>query len=173
MSVSGITETALYLTFVLEDETFAIDVSQVREVLDLSKITKVPRSPDFLRGVINVRGTVVPVVDFRLKFGMPGVDATVHTRIMILEISLDDKTVVVGAIADSVNDVIEFEPDRIEPPPEIGSRWKSDFIMGIGKRDNKFIMIIDVSMVFSTEEIVLVGATGRDEDSGNDAGNDE
>ena len=164
MSVSGITETALYLTFVLEDETFAIDVSQVREVLDLSKITKVPRSPDFLRGVINVRGTVVPVVDFRLKFGMPGVDATVHTRIMILEIPLDNKTVVVGAIADSVNDVIEFEPDRIEPPPEIGSRWKSDFILGIGKRDNKFIMIIDVSMVFSTEEIALVGATGREEE---------
>ena len=163
MSVSGITETALYLTFILEDETFAIDVSQVREVLDMSRITRVPRSPDFLRGVINVRGTVVPVVDFRLKFGMPGADATVHTRIMILEIPLDNKTVVVGAIADSVNDVIEFEPDRIEPPPEIGSRWRSDFIKGIGKRDNKFVMIIDVGMVFSTEEIALVGATGQKE----------
>ncbi|MEA2083664.1 MAG: chemotaxis protein CheW [Thermodesulfobacteriota bacterium] len=162
MSVSGITETALYLTFILEDETFAIDVSQVREVLDMSRITKVPRTPDFLKGVINVRGTVVPVVDFRLKFGMPGADTTVHTRIMILEIPLDNKTVVVGAIADSVNDVIEFEPDRIEPPPEIGSRWRSDFIKGIGKRDDKFIMIIDVSMVFSTEEIALVGATGQE-----------
>ena len=162
MSVSEITETALYLTFILEDETFAIDVSQVREVLDLSRITKVPRTPDFVRGVINIRGNVVPVVDFRMKFGMEMTESTVNTRIIIMEITINDKTIIVGAIADSVNDVLEIEPDQIEPAPEIGSRWKSEFIKGIGKHNDKFIMILDIGLVFSSDELALVGDTGKD-----------
>ncbi len=99
MTVSGITKTALYLTFQLEDEAFALDVSQVREILDLTSITKVPRAPDFMRGVINVRGSVVPIIDLRMKFGMPLAKSTVDTRIIIMEIFLEGKTTVLGAIA--------------------------------------------------------------------------
>ncbi len=156
MSVSGITETALYLTFQLEDEAFALDVSQVREILDITAITKVPRAPDFMRGVINVRGSVVPVIDLRMKFGMPQVEGTVDTRIIIMEISLEGKTTVLGAIADSVNDVLELEPGQIEDTPEIGSRWRSEFIKGIGKRDDRFIIIIDIDRVFSSDDLVAV-----------------
>ncbi len=160
MSVEGITETALYLTFILEDERFAIDVSQVREVLDLSKITKVPRTPEFMRGVINIRGSVVPVIDMRLKFGLPVAESTVNTRIIVMEIVTEAQTIVVGAVADSVNDVLEIEPDQIEPPPEIGSRWKSEFIKGIGKRDSTFVMILDIGLVFSSEELAGVQEAG-------------
>ncbi len=156
MTVSGITETALYLTFELEDEIFAIDVSQVREVLDMTSISRVPRSPEFMRGVINVRGSVVPVMDLRMKFGIPNAETTVNTRIIITEINMDAKKIVLGAIADSVNDVLELEPDQIEDPPEIGSRWRSEFIKGIGKRDDHFIIILDVDTVFSTDEIAMV-----------------
>ncbi len=156
MSVSGITETALYLTFQLEDEAFALDVSQVREILDLTSITKVPRAPDFMRGVINVRGSVVPVIDMRRKFGMPLTEGTVDTRIIIMEISLEGKTTVLGAIADSVNDVLELEPGQIEDPPEIGSRWRSEFIKGIGKQGDRFIIIIDIDRVFSSDDLVAV-----------------
>ncbi len=161
MTVSGITETALYLTFELENEDFAIDVSQVREVLDMTTISKVPRSPDFMRGVINVRGSVVPVMDLRTKFGLPLAETTVNTRIVIMEINMDDKKIVLGAVADSVNDVLELEPNQIEDPPEIGSRWRSEFIKGIGKQDEKFVIILDVDRVFSTVELAVAqGETG-------------
>ncbi len=156
MTVSGITETALYLTFKLEDETFALNVAQVREILDLSTITKVPRAPDFMRGVTNVRGSVVPVMDLRMKFGMPHAESTHDTRIIIMEITLQEKTIVLGAIADSVDDVLELEPEQIEDPPEIGSRWRSEFIRGIGKREDRFIIILDIDQVFSSDELVIV-----------------
>ena len=164
MSETGIMETSRYLTFKLEDEVFALDVGQVREVLDLSPITKVPKAPRFMRGVINVRGSVVPVVDLRLKFGMPEIKNTLDTRIVVMELSLDNETVVVGAIADSVHEVMELEVGHIEPPPKIGSRWRTEFIKGIGKRDNQFIIILDIDKIFSSDDLAIVEATvGKDE----------
>ncbi len=160
MSESQITETKLYLTFTLGEEIFAIDVSQVREVLDLSTITKVPQAPDFMKGVINVRGSVVPVVSMRLKFGMPETETTFDTRIVVMEINMGDETTVLGAQADSVREVIEMEPHQIEPAPKIGSRWRTDFIKGIGKRDDKFILILDIDRIFSSDELALVQSTG-------------
>lgn len=156
MTESGISATAQYLTFKLEDEVFALDVSQVREVLDLTPITKVPRSPDFMRGVINVRGSVVPVVDLRLKFGLSQAEKTMDTRIVVMEIALDDEMTVIGAIADSVHEVIELEPEYIEKAPKIGSRWRTEFIKGIGKRDDQFIIILDIDRIFSTDELAII-----------------
>ncbi len=156
MSTTEITETTQYLTFKLGDEIFALDISKVREVLDFTTVTKVPRTPDFMRGVINLRGSVVPVVDMRLKFGMTMTDKTVNTCIIITEISLDGDTTVLGALADSVQEVIDLEPDQIEPAPRIGTRLKTDFIRGMGKRDDHFIMILDIDRVFSAEELSLV-----------------
>jgi purine-binding chemotaxis protein CheW len=159
MSEKDIAQSALYLTFKLEDEMFSVEVSQVREILDFTPITKIPRTPDFVRGVINVRGSVVPVVDMRLKFGMKGVDSTVNTRIVVLEVKQDGETTVLGALADSVHDVIELEADQIEDPPRIGSRWRTEFIKGIGKRDGMFIIILDIDRVFSSDELALMDTT--------------
>src|SRR5512140_2912027 len=160
MSVAGITETTQYLTFKLEDEVFAVDISKVREVLDFTTITKVPRTPDFMRGVINLRGNVVPVVDMRLKFGMSKTEKTVNTCIIIVEISLDGDTTVLGALADSVQEVIDLEPNQIEPAPKIGTRLRTEFIQGMGKRDEHFIIILDIDRVFSAEELSLVQEAG-------------
>ncbi len=160
MSVSSITETTQYLTFKLGDEVFAIEISKVREVLDFTAITKVPRTPDFMRGVINLRGNVVPVVDMRLKFGMTKTENTVNTCIIIVEISLDGDTTVLGALADSVQEVIDLEPDKIEPAPRIGTRLRTDFIKGMGKRDDNFIIILDIDKVFSIDELSLVRDAG-------------
>src|SRR5208283_2350264 len=132
MSVAGITETTQYLTFELEDEVFALDISKVREVLDFTTVTKVPRTPEFMRGVINLRGNVVPVVDMRLKFGMSKTEKTVNTCIIIAEISIEGETAILGALADSVQEVIDLEPDQIEPAPRIGTRVRTDFIKGMG-----------------------------------------
>ena len=147
MTVEGITETSQYLTFILDEETYALDIKRVREVLDFTEVTKVPRMPDFMRGVINLRGGVVPVVDLRLKFGMPETEKTVDTCIIIMEITIDNETTLLGALADSVREVLNMEPDQIEPAPKIGTRLKTEFITGMGKKNEEFIIILDIDRV--------------------------
>ena len=145
-----------YLTFKLDDEVFAVGIDKVREVLDYTSVTKVPQTPDFMRGVINLRGSVVPVVDMRLKFGMAKTEKTVNTCIIIVEINLEGETTVLGALADSVQEVLDLEPHQIEPAPKIGTKLRTDFIRGMGKRDEQFIIILDIDKVFSSEELAAV-----------------
>ena len=151
-----VTETRQYMTFKLGDELFAIDVAQVREVLEVSRITKVPTAPAYMRGVVNVRGQAAPVVDLRLRFGLPKGTDTVHTRIVVMELELDGEATVLGGIADSVHEVIELDPGNIDPPPRIAMRWRADFIQGMGKRGDDFIILLDANAVFSSEELALV-----------------
>jgi purine-binding chemotaxis protein CheW len=150
-----ITETAQYITFKLGEELFAINVAQVREVLELPLITKVPTAPDYMRGVVNVRGKAIPVVDLRLKFGLPSTPDTINSRIVVLELELDGETTVVGGIADSVHEVIELESDQINPPPRIAMRWRTELIQGMGKRGDEFIIILDINRVFTTADTAL------------------
>jgi purine-binding chemotaxis protein CheW len=152
-----ITETHQYMTFKLGSELFAIAVAQVREVLEVSQITRVPTAPDYMRGVVNVRGQATPVVDLRLKFGLPRTPDTVHTRIIVMELELDGECTVLGGVADSVHEVIELEPANIDPPPRIAMRWRTDFIQGMGKRGDDFIIILDVNAVFSSDDTALIG----------------
>lgn len=144
-----------YMTFRLGDELFAIAVAQIREVLDLTPITRVPSAPPYLRGVVNVRGKAIPVVDLRCKFGLPAVADTVHTRIVVLEIEIDGAPCVVGGQADSVHDVIELEAGQIDPPPNLASRWRAEIVRGMAHRGDDFIMILDVDRVFDTAELAL------------------
>ena len=161
MSVATITETLQYLTFTLGDEVFAIDVSEVREILEFSSITKVPQTPDFMRGVINLRGSVVPVIDLRLNFGMSCTEQTVNTCIIVVEVNLAGEQVVLGALADSVQEVVDMEPDNIEPAPHLGTKLNTEFIKGMGKIGNEFVMILDIDKVFSSEDIALATASAR------------
>jgi purine-binding chemotaxis protein CheW len=155
MTVPRITATAYYITFKLGGELFAIDVKYVREVLDLTQITRVPTAPPYMRGVVNVRGTAIPVVDLRLKFGLPsGVDS-VNSRILVLELSIEGQTAVVGGLADSVHDVVEIEPTEIGEPPRIAMRWRSDVIAGMAKRGDEFAIILDIERVFTLDAIAL------------------
>ncbi|CAG1066738.1 Chemotaxis protein CheW [uncultured bacterium] len=155
--MENITETAQYLTFKLDEEVFALDISQVREVLDFTAITKVPRTPEFMRGVINLRGSVVPVVDMRLKFGMTRTEQTLSTCIIIVEINVENDRLILGALADSVQEVIELGPGQIEPAPRIGTRLDTAFIKGMGKRDEQFIIILDIDRIFSMDELASTG----------------
>jgi purine-binding chemotaxis protein CheW len=151
-----------YLTFKLDDEIFTVDVSRVREILELKTIIKIPKTPDFMIGVINLRGSVVPVVDMRLKFGMEKTENTIDTCIIVMEILLGAERTVLGALADSVQEVIELEPGQIEPAPKIGTNLKTEFIKGIGKKDALFIIILDIDRVFTTDELSLVQAAGKE-----------
>ena len=156
MAESSITETTQFLTFKLGDEVFALDISKVREVLDFTTVTKVPRTPEFMRGVINLRGSVVPVVDLRLKFGMTKTESSVNTCIIITEVTVDNDTTILGALADSVQEVLDLEPGSIAAAPKIGTKLKTEFIKGMGKRDDRFIIILDIDKVFSSDELAMV-----------------
>ncbi len=159
MSDTTTLNTNQYLTFTLGDEHYAIEVSKVKEVLELQPITRVPKTPAFMRGVINVRGGVVPVLDFRLKFDMPQTEPTVDTCIIVLEVALNDETITLGAIADSVQEVVELPPEEIEPTPKIGTSLNTDFIEGMGKYRENFIIILNIDKVFTAEEITAVAET--------------
>lgn len=153
MSVTTITETRQYLTFNLGEESFALDVAHVREILEFTGVTKVPRTPEFMRGVINLRGSVVPVMDMRLKFNLSETEKTVNTCVIVVEVLLDGETMVIGALVDSVQEVFELEPSQIEPAPKIGIQVDTGFIKGMGKRDDRFIIILDIDKVFSSTEL--------------------
>ena len=149
-------QTTQYLTFTLVEEVFAVDVARVREILEITSITKVPQVPDFMRGVINLRGCVVPVIDLRLKFGMPETAQTVNTCIIVVEVMMDGESIVLGALADSVQEVIEMEPSQIEAAPHIGTHLKTEFLKGMGKHNERFVMILDIDKVFSGVELATV-----------------
>ncbi len=156
MSADLINVAAQYLTFKLKEEVFAIEISKVREVLEYTTVTNVPRTPDFMSGVINLRGNVVPVIDLNLKLGMPQTERTIDTCIIIVEISVSGETVVIGALADSVQEVIEIEPENIEPAPKIGTSLNIEFLKSMGKKDDHFMMILDIDKVLSIEDIAAV-----------------
>jgi purine-binding chemotaxis protein CheW len=161
MSVAGITETVQYLTFKLADEIFAFDVAKVREILELTTITKVPQTPEFMRGVINLRGSVVPVIDLKLNFSMQRTEQTINTCIIVVEVNLHGEAIVLGVLADSVQEVVEMEPNLIEPAPKLGTRLNTEFIKGMGKVGDNFVMILDIDKVFSAEELSELQTTGE------------
>jgi purine-binding chemotaxis protein CheW len=160
MSEENVLEPTQFLTFKLEEELFALDISKVREVLDFTRVTKVPQTPEYMSGVINLRGSVVPVIDLRLKFGKALAEQTVNTCVIIVEVDLDGEKVVIGARADAVQEVLDLEPDQIEPPPRIGTKLNLDFIRGMGKQGDQFIIILDIDKVFCADQLDL--ANGLD-----------
>lgn len=161
MSSKNVVDLTQYLTFKLEDEVYATDIAQVREVLEYTHVTKVPRTPEYMRGVINLRGHVVPVLDLKLRFGMNRTEQTVNTCIIIVEVVLDGEKTVIGALTDSVQEVIELDSAQIEPAPRIGTRLNTEFIRGMGKRDDHFVILLDIEKVFSSEEIAALQATSE------------
>ena len=158
MTTANVMETCQYLTFRLGNEDFALEINTVREVLDLINITKIPRTPDYMKGVINLRGNVVPIIDLRLNLDMQPAERTVDTCIIIVEVDLDGEAIQIGALADSVQEVIDIDPDQIEPAPKIGVSLNTDFIKGMGKRDDNFIIILDINKVLSVEELSALKA---------------
>ena len=142
-----------FLSFNLADERFALDIVKVREVLDYTKPTKVPNTPDFMLGVINLRGSVVPVVDMRQKFGMPEGRLSVLTCIIIVEVTMEGEPTIIGALADSVHEVVRLASDDIEPPPALGTHINTEFLRGMGKHGESFLLILEIDRVFSLEEL--------------------
>jgi len=142
-----------FLTFTLERELFAIDVFKVREILEYTQCTRVPNTSDYVRGVINLRGNIVPVIDMKMKFGLPPTEVQIDTCIIIVEIEYGEDVAYIGALADSVREVLEIESDSIEPPPKMGTQVNGKMILGMCKREDDIIIVLNVNQLFSTKEI--------------------
>lgn len=150
-----------YVTFSLGEELFGVEVSRAREILSVTPVTKVPQTPEYLLGVINLRGQVVPVVDMRLKLGLSTKQETEDTCIIVVEVHIGGEEIIVGVLADAVREVLEVSSDQIEPPPRLGTRLKTDFIDGMGKIDEQFMILLNIDKVFNSDELVLVHEVGQ------------
>ena len=150
-----------YVTFSLGDELFGVEVIRAREILSVTPVTKVPQTPDYLLGVINLRGQVVPVVDMRLKLGLPVSEETEDTCVIVVEVQVDGEPIIVGALADAVREVLEIRTDQIEPAPRLGTRLKTEFISGMGKIDEQFLILLNIDRVFSSDELAIVQDAGQ------------
>jgi purine-binding chemotaxis protein CheW len=156
-------EPAQYLTFMLGGEIFAIGILAIKEIIEYHGLTEVPMMPPCVRGVINLRGAVVPVMDMLARFGRPSSPITKRSCIVIVEVELEDEHQVIGVIVDAVNEVLDIAPADIEPAPAFGARIRSDFILGMGKVKGKFVILLNPNSVLSIDEIAAAGALTSDE----------
>ncbi len=145
-----------FLTFMLGSEMYSMGILAIKEIIEYSTLTEVPMMPPSVRGVINLRGAVVPVVDLSVRFGRASVPVTKRTCIVIVEVSLNETRQDVGVVVDAVNEVLEIAPDDIEPPPTFGTKIRTDFIQGMGKVNNRFVIVLDVNQVLSLDELAEI-----------------
>jgi purine-binding chemotaxis protein CheW len=143
-----------YLSFKLGNEDFALHVSKVLNILEKTNITEVPKSPDYMKGVINLRGTVLPVIDTRIKFGLTETKFTDKTCIIVMELTVDNQTILIGSLVDEVLSVLEIESNEIQEAPSIGNNYRAEFVTGMVEVDDKFIMILDMETLYSLNELV-------------------
>jgi purine-binding chemotaxis protein CheW len=141
-----------YVTFGLGDEVFAAPVGMVREILDFRQPFRIPNAPAYLMGLTEVRGRGVPTIDLRMRLGMTPTEPTQHTRIIVLDVTLADRTLSLGLAADRVFEVTAFRPENFDSAPDIGVRWRSDYISGVVRRENGFVVLIDLAKLLSSEE---------------------
>ena len=146
-----------FLTFALAGEVYAIDILNIKELIEYGNLTPVPMMPDYIAGVMNLRGSVVPVIDLAARFGTEPIEITKRTSIVVVEVSDRDTESEIGIVVDLVNEVIDIVAEDIEPPPAFGAHIRADFIAGMGKIDGRFLILLDVSNVLSIDELSLVG----------------
>jgi purine-binding chemotaxis protein CheW len=170
IGASGAIEQQQYLTFSLGEEMFAIGILAIREIIEYGALTEVPMVPPFIRGVINLRGSVVPVIDMAVRFGRPASEVTKRTCIVILETSDGGLTEghgqQMGIVVDAVSEVLEIPPEEIEPPPQFGARIRIDFISGMGKVNGKFVVLLEVNRILSLGEVAVLANLARQEAGG-------
>ena len=145
-----------YLSFTLKDELYAVNIATVREVLEYTKITKLPKTADFMKGIINLRGQGVPVIDLAIKFGMDETPIDKETAIIVMDVDTEDGEVIVGALADTVHEVIDLPSNKVEQAPRFGTSLATEFIQGIGTLDDGFVIILDIGRIFNGDEVAML-----------------
>lgn len=154
------TEIRQYLTFGIDRERFALPIERVREVLDLRPVSRLPHAPAYVVGLTDVRGVGLLVIDLRAKFGFPPVEATNRTRIILVDAVFDGKAQGVGLVADCVFAVSDLSGDALEPPPSIGARWRADYVVGVGREDGEFVIVLDLDRLIEAQELTAAVESG-------------
>lgn len=159
-AVKAITiQTGKYLTFFLENEEYGIGILRIKEIIGMMPITSVPRTPEFLKGVINLRGKVIPVMDLRLKFSMDAIPYSDRTCIIVVEIESQDSTVLIGIVVDAVSEVLNIRGDEIEETPTFGTKLDTDYILGMAKMEGGVKILLDIDQVLTTDDVFALGKT--------------
>ena len=154
------TKEGKYLTFSLANEEYGIGILKVKEIIGMITITSVPQTPPHVKGVINLRGKVIPVIDLRLKFGMPNMEYTERTCIIVIEITKDNGNILVGILVDSVSEVLNIKGADIEDTPNFGARLNTDYILGMAKAGEKIKILLDIDRVMNAEDVAVLEKTG-------------
>ncbi|HWZ43325.1 MAG TPA: chemotaxis protein CheW [Candidatus Saccharimonadales bacterium] len=157
----GLAQPQQYLTFFTAGEEYAVGILKVKEIVEYSAVTTVPNMPAWIRGVTNLRGSVVPVVDLAVKFGLPPSAITKLSCIVITEVTYEGDVLTMGVLSDSVNQVIDYQEDDIEAPPPFGTRVKVEYLLGMGRSGKKFCLILDIDKVLSTDELLAVAGSSE------------
>lgn len=152
-----------YLTFLLGGEMYAIGILNIKEIIEYGQVTEVPMMPAFIRGIINLRGRVVPVINLLARFGKPSSEITKRTCIVIIEVGAEDERQDIGMVVDSVSEVLDIPASEIEPAPSFGAKIRSDFISGMGKVGGKFVVMLNVNKVLSVEEMSMLSGVNAPE----------
>ena len=158
-----VVETDSYLSFKLDDEFFAVDVKQVIEILEVPSITRVPLAPDYMSGINNMRGIVLPLLDTKVKYLYEPVEKTINNCIKVIELNVEDEVIQIGALVDSVLEVLEIERTQIQPSPSIEAKYPLEFIKGMFRKEDEFIMLVSLDAVFSLEEVQFMQDTNEAE----------
>ncbi|MCX7747376.1 MAG: chemotaxis protein CheW [Clostridia bacterium] len=148
-----------YLSFLLGNEEYGVPIQFVREIIGIMEITSIPRTPKFVRGVINLRGKIIPVVDLRLKFNLEEREYNQRTCIIVVEVDFKDTKRLMGMIVDTVSEVVNITAGEIDPPPQYSERLNESFLTGMGKVKGKVILLLEMNQVLTSEEMVLLGQT--------------
>lgn len=157
-----------FVTFKIGDESFGIEVTRAREILNLTHMTQVPQTPEYMLGVINLRGQVVPVVDMRLRLGITANDFTQDTCVIVVEIQSAEDTVVIGLLVDSVCEVLDILDSQIGPPPQLGTKIDIAFILGMGNLDGDFILLLDIDRFFNADQAKLISSLSQTSEEADD-----
>lgn len=150
-----------YLTFILGDEGYGLEILKVQEIIGMQEITKIPRTPHYVKGVINLRGKVIPIIDLRIKFGMPEQELTRKTCIIVVQVRRADSSLIIGIIVDEVSEVLNISGDQIEAAPSLGNRMDTHFILGMAKTESAVKILLDIDKVLSAEEMDALGNTAQ------------
>lgn len=153
------TQAEQYLTFILDGEQFGVDVRETREILDLPALTRIPQSPDYMLGVINLRGTIVPVVDLRRKFATAGGEERANSCVIVLEVTTAEGLSIIGVLADEVCEVIDLAAAEIQPAPRFGNRMRTEYIKGLGQHQERFVILLETARIFREDELERIQAT--------------
>lgn len=153
VDLHGDTSSEQFLTFILGDENYAVDILRVQEIKGWSPVTHIPNTPEYMRGVLNLRGTIVPIVDLRMRFNMDSVEYTDLTVVIVLSVKTEEKERILGIVVDGVSDVLSVKDEEVKPTPDFGGSISTEYIKGLVTADEHMIMLLDIDLLLSVDEL--------------------